>query len=89
MSPFILSSDKTTALGSDALAQPNKVVATFWISCAKTEKAATRFDSLSPLHHNTHQTIEKAMTPPVTRAKDMTRILSRRFPGRLTSGQVQ
>jgi hypothetical protein len=72
------------ALGEYAKAQPDKVVATFWISCATSGKAAARFDSLSPLHHKSPFTTEQTMTPPVTRAKDMTRILQR-----LTSGRVQ
>ena len=54
------------------------------IALSKGAKAAARFDSLSPLHHKSHFTIEQAMRPPVTRAKDMTRILER-----LTSGRVQ
>jgi len=84
MDALLLSSDKTIAFINDEAAQPNKVAATFWTGCAETDKAAARFDSLSPLHHKSHFTVKQAMAAPVTHAKDMVRML-----GRIASGRVQ
>lgn len=54
------------------------------IALSMDAKAAARFDSLSPLHHKSPFTTEQTVTPPVTRPKDMARMLKR-----LTSGRVQ
>ncbi len=69
---------------NDALAQPDKVAATFWTGRAKTKDAAARFDSLPPLHHKSHFTVKQTMAAPVTHAKDMVRML-----GRIASRRVQ